>query len=151
MATTTKRPSIQTIHNLENTIIQRLFNKRYRSSIIRYNTDDIITPLHYVPRHSPHIPEPIQMPWGDALRTLSSPKSVLSKFGTRGEATQQHNKQAMLYTGGPPGNIKYRKHGVIAGIVLIVSILVVVDRLPLQVNIQNCRVFLHLHHVMYYD
>ena len=90
------RPSTQTIYNLEDTIIQRPFNKRYDGNLIRYNTEDTITLLNYVSNNSTHIPDDIQIPWGDAIITLSSPKDTLHKMGIRGTSSQQHNKQAII-------------------------------------------------------
>ena len=62
-----------TITNLGDTIIQRLFHQRYRCSMIRYNTENIVTLLNYITQHTTHIPKNIHIPWGDAIRKLSAP------------------------------------------------------------------------------
>lgn len=90
------RPSTQTIYNLGKTIIRRLFNRKYNGNLIRYNTEDIVTLFNYVSNNSNHIPDDINIPWGDAIMTLSSAQSTLHKLGIRGQAIQQHNKQAIL-------------------------------------------------------
>ena len=90
------RPSTQTIYNLGDTIIQRLFNKRYDGHIIRYNADDIIQLLNYVSTHTTHIPEEIDTGWGDAILTITAPKATLHKFAIQDVADQQHNKQAIF-------------------------------------------------------
>lgn len=94
--TPTARPSTQTIYNLGDTIINRLFHKRYNGHIIRYNTEDIIQLLNYVSTNTTHIPDDINTRWGDAIATISAPKYTLHKFGIRGQSYQQQNKQAII-------------------------------------------------------
>ena len=82
IASPIRHPSDETIRQLGNTIIQRLFHKRYQNEIIRCRTQDIVKLVNYVSTNSTHIPDDIQIHWGDAIATLSSPKEVLHKFGT---------------------------------------------------------------------
>ena len=90
------RLSTQTIYNLGDAIIQRLFNKRCDGNPIRYNTEDIITLLNYVSNNNTHIPDDVQIPWGDAIITLSSPKDTLQEMCIRCTLSQQHNKLAIV-------------------------------------------------------
>ena len=64
-------PHYNTITNLADTIIQRLFHQRYRNSIMRYNTENIVTLLNYITQHTTHIPEGVRIQWRDAMRTIS--------------------------------------------------------------------------------
>ena len=91
------RPTEKTIYNLGNTIIKRLFHQKYRGNIIRYNQDDITRLLNFVSMNSTFIPQNIQTPWGDAIKTISlGSKTALHQIGTRGTTTQQHNKEAIV-------------------------------------------------------
>lgn len=96
IATPICRPSTQTIYNLGETIITRLFHKRYNGHIIRYTAADIVQLLNYISTNTTHIPDDINTRWGDAIMTVSAPKAVLQQFGIRGTAEQQHNKQAIV-------------------------------------------------------
>ena len=97
LATPIIRPTTRTIYNLGNDILERLFNKRYRNNIIRYNQEDIIKLLNYVSNNSTFIPDNLQTPWGDAIHTIASgAKSALHKIGTRGTSIQQQNKESIV-------------------------------------------------------
>ena len=85
MGDQTKRPHRNTITNLKNTVIDRLFNKiDYRDGrIVKYNIDDIVDVLNKIGQHH-HIPEQLRLPWGDAIRSINSLKNGLHQIGIPG-------------------------------------------------------------------
>ena len=85
----------KTMHSLGDTIIHRLFHKRYANHIIRQLRWYYNTTQSCIDKYNTHSRwYGYKMVWCNM--TICSPKTTLHKFGVRGMAYRQHNKQAIV-------------------------------------------------------